>query len=735
MLVYYLSIIIIALVIAGVVLAKLYISKIVDKSKSLIYFVNGIFILGFIDIFWGLTYYDCFGMGVMGLVISTSLFFSASAVISYGWFLYASSLINDNSMSRKESVLWFTPALFAVCLVIINLFTDRLFTVNGGVENYDRGPWYIAYRLVIDGYYLVIIIKAFLKYRREKVNKRKYFAIFSFTILPMVIEALQIFGVLLPFTTLAYTTAIVAIYIFVSVESEEILLKTANITNELALECITEFHQEIDYGKSMKGLLARLGEYTKAEKVYISEKDKIRVVEDFVWNNSKFKKKTTGATIYTPIIINKELFGYVVAENCPKIEFIDSKVLCETVGHFVAFKIKNKMLSEDLNKTINEKMQAKTTFLFNMSHDIRTPMNAILGFNEIARRNIDNKDKVMEALDKAKISGEHMLGLINDILEISRIENGKLELNEEVVNVKDHIKSLTDMFELSMREKGVDFTIVDETEEPYVYVDYLRTSQVIANLLSNAYKFTPEGGSVLLKCVERPGKKSGTLEYCIHVKDTGIGMSESFQKKVFESFERERTSTNSKIQGTGLGLAIAKKIADLMGGDLTCTSKIGKGTEFVFTFYARPAKGGNELIKKAENRALVLKGRRILVVEDNDLNREIVAEILRAEDCIVDEAENGYIAVEKVANSKKGYYKLILMDIQMPVMNGYEAVTKIRALENKDLANIPIIAMTANAFEEDRKRAMEAGMNAHVPKPIDIDNLLGTMMNLLQKEE
>ena len=212
-------------------------------------------------------------------------------------------------------------------------------------------------------------------------------------------------------------------------------------------------------------------------------------------------------------------------------------------------------------------------------------------------------------------------------------------------------------------------------------------------------------------------------------------MSEEFQKKAFKSFEREKTSTNSQIEGTGLGLAIAKSIAVLIGGDLTCTSKIGKGTEFIFTFKARIAKSGKELIKKAENRALVLKDKRILVAEDNELNREIATEILRAEGCIIEEAENGMVAVEKLVNSKAGYYDLILMDIQMPVMDGYEAVSKIRAIENKKLANIPIIAMTANAFEEDKKKALEVGMNAHVSKPIDIDKLLGSMMELLQNEE
>ena len=742
MLVYYLSIILIALVIAGVVLAKLHISKIVGENKGLIIFIYAIFIFGVIDMFWGLTYYDCVGMGVVGLKVSSSLFFATSSILSYGWFLYATSLINDKKMSKKIYALWFVPALFVNIMVVMNIWTNQLFHVNSVTESYGRGPWYVAYRIVIDGYYLVIILNAFYKYKKVRESKRKYFAIFIFTILPLVIESLQGFGVLFPFTTLAYVTAVLSIYIFISVEGEDKVLETAYCTNELALECITEFHQEIDYNKSIMLLLDKLGRYIKAERVYISELDKKSVIDDLEWKKSENTGDEAGETFVIPIKINKKLMGYIIAENCPIVEFINSKMLCETLSHFIAFKYKNKMLTEDLNRTVTEKLQAieasnkaKTTFLFNMSHDIRTPMNAILGFNEIARRNIDDKEKVIEALDKAKVSGEHMLGIINDILEMSRIESGKLELNEEVINVKEHIVSFMDMFEISMKEKGIKFQVIDETKEAYVYGDYLRITQVIANLLSNAGKFTPADGVVTLKCVEMPCEKDGCVLYNIHVIDTGIGMSEEFQKKAFKSFERERTSTSSRVQGTGLGLAIAKRIAVFMGGDLTCTSKIGKGTEFVFTFKARIAERGKELIKKAENRALVLKGKRILVVEDNDLNREIASEIIRAEDCMVDEAENGYVAYEKIVNSKVGYYDLVLMDIQMPVMDGYEAVTKIRAIENKELANIPIIAMTANAFEEDRKRAIETGMDAHISKPIDIDKLLGSMMELLQSKE
>ena len=743
MLIYYISIIVIALVIAGVVLAKLHISKLVDNSRGLICFVRAIFVFGIIDILWGLTYYDCLGVGVIGHNITSSMFFSMSAILSYGWFLYTSSLIGGTEiMTRKQSMLWFIPALFVNLLVVANIWTNKLFYMNGTIDSYARGPWYVAYRIVIEGYYVVVITKALIKYCRAKENKRKYFAVFIFMVIPLMIESLQSIGVLFPFTTLAYVTAILSIYIFVSVEGEDKVLKAAYYTNELALECITEFNQEIDYVKSMKLLLNKLGRHLKAEKVYIGDSNKEAIDVDFVWENEGKKKSGIGEEIIIPIYINKKINSYVIAQNCIKTEYLNSKMLCETVAHFIAFKINDKSLSDDLNRTVNEKLQAieasnkaKTTFLFNMSHDIRTPMNAILGFNEIARRNIDNKERVLEALDKAKVSGEHMLGIINDILEMSRIESGKLELNEEVINVKEHILSFKDMFEIGMKEKGIDFQVIDETKEPFMYGDYLRITQVIANLLSNAMKFTPADGQVVFKCAEKPCDKAGYVAYDIRIKDTGIGMSEEFQKKAFKSFEREKTSTTSHIQGTGLGLAIAKSIAILMGGDLTCNSKIGKGTEFIFTFKTRIAKSGKELIKKAENRALVLKDKRILVAEDNELNREIATEILRAEGCIIEEAENGLVAVEKLINSKVGYYDLILMDIQMPVMNGYEAVSKIRTIENKELANIPIIAMTANAFEEDKKKVLEVGMNAHVSKPIDIDKLLGSMMELLQNEE
>ena len=365
--------------------------------------------------------------------------------------------------------------------------------------------------------------------------------------------------------------------------------------------------------------------------------------------------------------------------------------------------------------------QAKTDFLLNMSHDIRTPMNAILGFIELARRNVGNPDRVLDALEKGRRSGEHLLSLINDILDMSRIESGKVTLNREIIDVGEHISRFEDMFRVPMEEKGLTFEVINDTCTPYVYGDYLRITQVIANLLSNAMKFTPPGGSVVCHGIELPAQREGFARFEIHIRDTGIGMDEEFQKRMFGAFERAENSTVSGVQGTGLGLAISRKLVELMEGELRCTSKPGQGTEFVFTFQVpvAPAPARKESCGTPD-----LKGKRILLVEDNELNREIAREILMEEGIAVTEAVNGAQAVELVRFARPGDYDAVLMDIQMPVMDGYEATRQIRLLPNPLLSGIPIIAMTADAFAEDKRRALEAGMNDHIAKPVNVKTLL-----------
>ena len=393
------------------------------------------------------------------------------------------------------------------------------------------------------------------------------------------------------------------------------------------------------------------------------------------------------------------------------------------------------ILLQDALKRAEEGNRAKTSFLFNMSHDIRTPMNAILGFATIAYNNKDNEDKLNDSLEKIQKSGNHLLQLINDILDMSKIESGKVTLSENACNLIESIEKVRDILQTDIDIKNLTFEVnVSEVKNELVYCDNLRINQILFNLFSNAIKFSKTGDAITITLHQDPSDMKEYASYELRVKDTGIGMSKEFLTHIFEPFERERTSTISKTQGTGLGMSITKNLVDLMGGTIEVQSELDKGTEFIlhFTFKIQEdVPQGEELT--ADNGLPVrdFSGKRLLLVEDNELNREIAEEILGEKGFIIETAEDGHIAVEMVRNSIPGYYDAILMDIQMPVMDGYQATREIRKSENKELAGIPIIAMTANAFDEDKKEALASGMNAHIAKPLDIGILLETLERIL----
>ena len=398
----------------------------------------------------------------------------------------------------------------------------------------------------------------------------------------------------------------------------------------------------------------------------------------------------------------------------------------------------NQALSEAVRaaETAN---RAKSTFLSNMSHDIRTPMNAIIGFTTLAVSNIDDKKRVRDYLGKILSSSNHLLSLINDILDMSRIESGKIHLEETEVSLSDVLHDLKTIISGQIYAKQLDLYMdAMDVKDEDVYCDKTRLNQVLLNLLSNAVKFTPAGGTVSVRLKQFPGTVKDSGLYEIRVKDNGIGMSTEFVKKIFSPFERERTSTVSRTQGTGLGMAITKNIVDMMGGTIDVQTEQGKGTEFIVCLPFRIQSEKHHTEKIAEDTILPaagsdFRGKRILLVEDNELNSEIAVELLNAYGFVVDTAENGAEAVEKVKNSTPGNYDLVLMDVQMPVMNGYEATKQIRALNDPALAGITILAMTANAFNEDRKKALECGMNGFLSKPIVIEELIGTLQKNIEQ--
>ncbi len=391
---------------------------------------------------------------------------------------------------------------------------------------------------------------------------------------------------------------------------------------------------------------------------------------------------------------------------------------------------KKRMLENALVQA-NKANKAKSVFLSNMSHDIRTPMNAIIGFTSLALSHIDNIEQVEEYLRKVMTSGNHLLNLINDVLDMSRIESGKMKLEENPCRLSDILQGLYNIIQADAKAKKLELNIESaDVENEDVICDELRLNQVLLNLLSNAVKYTGEGGSVRLKLTEKTGAPEGYANYEFCITDNGIGMSEDFVQHIFEPFEREKNTTFSGIQGTGLGMAITKNIVDMMNGSIEIKSKKDSGTEVLVSFVFKLNSQTKEQ-RDVKDKSLNLQKGRILLAEDNELNQEIAASILSDAGFSVEIAGNGQIAVDMLKQSQEGYYQLILMDVQMPIMNGYEATKEIRKLSDKKLSSIPIFAMTANAFEEDKQEALRCGMNGHIAKPIDVEKLFEVLDKIL----
>ncbi|MDO4489376.1 MAG: ATP-binding protein, partial [Eubacteriales bacterium] len=381
--------------------------------------------------------------------------------------------------------------------------------------------------------------------------------------------------------------------------------------------------------------------------------------------------------------------------------------------------------------------EAKSKFLFNMSHDIRTPMNAIIGYSQLIKRELTDP-KLLDYEEKIEHSSNLLMSIINNVLDMARIESGKAEVDLQYVyagNVTDEIMSI---FQAEAREKGIELILTKNVTHHHLLLDETKVKEVLLNLLSNAVKYTPEGGRIDFSITELPSNRDGYALFQTVVKDTGIGMSKEYLPQLFDSFTRERNTTTSKVSGTGLGMPIVKKLVDLMGGTIEVESELGKGTTFTLTLEHRLADEAyydQKAVTSDAEKKEIMQDKKILLAEDNDLNAEIAMIILEERGFVIDRANDGIECVAMMEGMPAGTYDIILMDIQMPNMDGYKATKSIRQLSDSDKANIPIIAMTANAFEEDKMNAINAGMNGHIAKPIDVNKLEDVILSVLEGKE
>ena len=453
--------------------------------------------------------------------------------------------------------------------------------------------------------------------------------------------------------------------------------------------------------KTLKGMPS--GMLTSALAIYDSTADKVTFL-DFVKDNMLAFFLATGFSALSIIVIILVLLRKArKAEAAAKLAANDTQKL-------------NEKLEIALKKAEDASL-AKTSFLNNMSHDIRTPMNVILGYAQLMENELNGKDipEVLEHLEKLQQSGNLLLSIINNVLDMARIESGRMEIDENYCRIEDVWKSLFAVFDEKARKKNISLHYTMNVEHEHVLTDVTKVKEILVNILSNAIKYTPAGGSVMVYVDELPCDESGYMIVRIRISDTGIGMSQDYLTKIFEAFTREKNTTKSKIAGTGLGMSIVKNYVDLLGGTIDVESELGKGSTFTVTLKHRIA----------DER--YYEGRNILLAEDNDLNAEIAEAILERAGLRIERVENGIQCVNRILKMPAGTYDMIFMDIQMPQMDGYKATQTIRNLPDKDKACIPIIAMTANAFAEDKKKTMEAGMNAHLSKPLNVPELMDTI--------
>jgi len=720
------------------------------------------------DILWGVIYAELLPIPIILQKCIYAFYYGYSAVMSYHWFEYTeywqNSYIFGHRILKQVAKL---PMIFVMVASILSIWTDWFFFIDEqGI--YQRGAGYVFQIAFSYGYIGITALKTMIHVIIEKDFKQQntYLIMLSHFVFPVVFGVLQITNQNVPFLCIGISLAVMQSYLFIQNVEVEREISSSKI-HSLSRMFMGSYYLDIQSGKR-EVLSIRDNNISKyntgnfRNELPDNYADAMNLyLERFVHPDDQeyFSKMTSVEYIEQTLTLENQFYSFdyrqvsedtevwyrmhMIAASFSASGRVNSIVIgVMNVDKTVKNEINQKKVIEEALAQAERANKAKSTFLSNMSHDIRTPMNAIIGFSSLAKEHLGDMEKVGDYLDKILFSGNHLLNLINDVLDMSRIESGKIQIEEEENCLTELLEEVHSMMLPQAEEKNLTFVTNYEIVNNYVYCDKLRLNQVLINLLGNAVKFTPTGGMISMEIKQDITAPKGYGVYTITVQDSGVGIASEFIDKLFTPFEREKNSTASGIQGTGLGLSITKNIVELMGGKITVESTVGKGTKFIVKVVFMLQDVNEEKLLLAEDSKkkevseidykALFAGKRILLVEDNDLNREIARMLLAEAGFILEEAVDGRIAVDMVQKAKPGYYDLVLMDIQMPNMDGYEATRHIRGMANEALANIPIVAMTANAFAEEKKEALSCGMDGHIAKPIEVNLLFKTLKEILK---
>ena len=750
------------------------IGSVVRSEKRDIYV--GIMIVGMVylglDVLWGVIYDDLLPIPIPIQEIIYAAYYASSATLSYRWFVYVEymqeSVLYHNPKIRRLTKI---PMLFVVIVSVLSLWTHSFFYIDAQGA-YCRGPLYIAQLIFTYGYIIFAAGKLALRMFMTKnfEDQNTYMIMLSYFVFPVVFGVLQIVYQNMPFLCMGIAMATLQTYLFYVTFERERELSSSKI-HSLSRLFISSYYLDLQTGKReyLSNTEEKVENYLTGDfykEAPADYEDAIRLYADeYVNKEDRENYCTMCSRAYMAKTLSKDNLFYsfnyrqiaggvekwyrmhvIVASYSPDGKVTHVVLAIMDVDKAIQKDIQQKDALEKALVDAEKANKAKSQFLSSMSHDIRTPMNAITGFANLAQTHIEDSVQVKDYLDKIQSASKHLLNLINDILDMSRIESGKVQIEESEVSLHDLLEDVNNLIQPMAEEKGIHFQIQNEIVNNYVYCDKLRLNQVLINLLGNSVKFTQDGGEILLRIYQEMVAPAGYGVYIFKVKDNGIGIGAEFQDSIFQAFEREKSTENSGIQGTGLGLSITKSIVNMMGGKISVESELGHGAEFTvkvvfmlqdvdetdITLEALRKEAKEKEALEKEQLKTLFTGRKLLLVEDNNLNREIAKKLLTEQGFIIDEAVNGREAVEKVAASHAGEYAVVLMDIQMPIMDGYEATKAIRDLNNRILANVPIVAMTANAFGEERKKAFACGMNGYVTKPIEINVLFETLKQIIE---